>query len=80
MKAQPMCGSCMRDIRWENTESGESIQLDPEPTSHGNVVLRYIEGLLGVRAYMLTPDEQPDPSELRYTTHRETCPEAKRHE
>lgn len=75
---QARCGSCKHPIRWVTTEKGKPMPLDWHPTEHGNVVPRDIGGL-GIRAHVLGKDEEPVEGEPRYTTHWETCPNAKQH-
>lgn len=78
MTTQAHCGSCRQPIRWVTTEGGKNMPLDWEATDTGNVVPRLIDGK-GVRAHILRDDETPGPQEPRYTTHWETCPDAKKY-
>lgn len=74
---QARCGSCKHPIRWVTTENGRPMPLDWQPTEAGNVVPAYREDG-GVRAHVLHQDEEP-PDGPRYTSHWETCPNAKQH-
>jgi hypothetical protein len=63
-----VCRSCQAPIRWEMTDSGKRIPLDPEPVENGN--LRFDDHVhVIVTAYA----DDPMP---RYLSHFATCRDA----
>lgn len=71
------CRSCSAEIRWETTEAGKAIPLDPEPRADGNVDVVFIGG--EQLAVVLGPHDavtaQAAGHQL-YVTHFSTCPSA----
>lgn len=64
------CSACKASIRWEKTENGKSIPLNPRPDPKGNFVLRS-KSDTDTRACALRKGEETN--ETRYMPHAATC-------
>ena len=78
MDYQTECRSCQAAIRWVKTQKNKRMPLDPEPTKDGCWVIEGDAELNPPLAIRLDNDAAARYTDEKYTSHFETCPDAKR--
>lgn len=75
------CRSCSAPILWVKWErSGKSMPVDARPNPSGEIILTLRGGRMGTLfAEKLRRGDQVEPGRNRYSSHFETCPNAKQH-
>jgi hypothetical protein len=65
-----VCKACKQSMRWVLTDKGKTLAVDPEPSPHGNLVVR--EDGIG---HIITKDDVMPPGVERFILHAVTCTE-----